>query len=164
MRRLPLLASMAAGLAAAGMVEGSLAPASAATRIRGIERISIVGTSIASPTASLIARGAFTGAGTFTFSPTGGVVKLPRGSFTVTTARDGRSIVDPTTCLVSHVYGTRYTLSNGTGAFRAITGSGVAHVSEYAILRRTSNGRCNQNGAPTAFQVVIRAAGPVTVG
>jgi hypothetical protein len=91
------------------------------------------------------------------------VVKLPDGSFKVTTARNGRTRVDSATCLVTHAYSTKYTFSDGTGVYKRITGSGTAQVTERGILPRASSGKCKEKGNPTVFQAVIEARGPISV-
>src|SRR5436305_14061121 len=104
MRKIPLLTTLAAGIGAGALAPGSPATASAPAATKGTERISIVSTSISAPAASLIARGAFTAGGKFIFSNTGGTVKLPDGSFKVTTASNGKTIADRATSLASHTY------------------------------------------------------------
>ena len=54
-------------------------------------------------------------------------------------------------------------ITHGTGAYKRITGSGTANVSERAILPRASSGKCNERANPTVFQSVINASGPVSI-
>ena len=59
--------------------------------------------------------------------------------------------------------GGTYTLSQGTGAHKGISGSGRYKLSIELVARRASNGKCSMNVKPTSFQFMVDAMGPVSL-
>jgi hypothetical protein len=90
-----------------------------------------------------------TGQGTFTF-PDGSIV------LTHTNKPGGKSHFDPATC-VGRFSGTgTYVISNGTGAYSGVTGSGTFHVRGMTVSAHTPDG-CGD--APIAVVTITRAHG-----
>ena len=114
---------------------------------------------------ALVASGAFT-AGGVDIQGKGNVdlVKLPGGTFKITHRQTGGTQhFNPRTCLMVIKQTAGYMLSDGTGRYAGISGSGTATVNGIGVGGRNHQGRCRQNAAPQAFELVINASGPVRV-
>lgn len=123
---------------------------------------------VASPTATkanVIVYGAFTAAGidqengnnTDTF-------KFPGGSFLVTPKFTVKSEhLDKATCLLSQTLQVTYTISQGTGSYAGISGSGRGTLTDLEITARNSHGACSTGKTPLAQQVIGHGQGPVTL-
>jgi hypothetical protein len=156
--------------AAAGSILAALAaalwlavPAGASpAHVSGTENFQIVTTSATSSTASVIATGVFTAGGvdhtgnkvdTFVFS---------NGTFKVAHKGPSSQKLNPKTCLLTVVGHGTYKISNGTGKYAKISGSGTYKFNILAVLAKTA-GKCSQTKAPVAFQQIIKASGPVSL-
>lgn len=121
---------------------------------------------VASPTATkanVIVYGAFTAAGvdqengnhTNTF-------KFPGGSFLVTPKFTVKGEhLNKTTCLLTQNLRVTYTISQGTGAYAGIRGSGHGTLTDLEITARNSRGACSVHKTPLAQQVIAYGHGPV---
>ena len=56
----------------------------------------------------------------------------------------------------------KYTVGHGTGKFAGISGHGTYHLSITALGGK-SGGKCSQSKPPVAFQLIIKASGPVSL-
>jgi hypothetical protein len=151
--------------AAATVAVGISVTATASTTNR-TEHFSFIDTSSTAQVFSVIATGAFTGGGTdhlngsgaSTVRLSGGTIKV-QPHFTATP----NTHMNTTTCLViEHSSGT-YTLSDGTGKYKGISGSGKFTQSARQV-GPTPNGKCSfTNGSPVASQQILDASGPVSL-
>ena len=110
----------------------------------------------------MIAHGVFTAGGVdITTSNTTDTFKFPNGTIKVRhSPGTGPQSFNPRTCLITvHQHGT-YTLLGGTGKYAGISGHGRYRLDILAVAAR-SHGKCNQNKPPAAFELIIRASGPV---
>jgi hypothetical protein len=159
-RRLVALASTAlavAALSGVGLANASVQPATATAT----EHFQILQTSATSHEFTLIATGEFTAVGTFESSTgTSGTVTLPGGTLKITGVTGSPSqFFNTKTCLLVFYQDGSYTLSDGTGAYADVTGSGTSKVKVLGITT-TSGGVCTHTF--TAFQEVITGSGPIT--
>lgn len=158
----------AIGAAATVAVAGGTGLAMASTShpaATGTEHFQLMSTSASSNRDSLVAYGAFTAAGV-DISGNGNTdtVDLPGGTFRLTHKQTGGSQhVNPATCLLTVNQRATYRISDGTGRYAGISGSGKATVAILGIGARNSKGGCAINKAPAAFQFIVRASGPVTL-
>ena len=123
----------------------------------------MMGTSTTSQTVSVIATGAFNAGGTANFGSKTVTLDLNGGTiqFTTTTKSDKQNTNSG--CLFAEVNSSTYTLGHGTGAFKGVTGTGVAGFTLHALTPRLSNGKCNDNATPVAEQLVATLKGPVSL-
>ncbi len=162
MRKIITSAALAASaIALLGGTGIAAASSHAVTKTESFQLMSTSGTN----KSSAIAYGAFTAAGvdtsgahntdTLTFS--NGTLKL------VHKKTGGSQHFDPTTCLLTITQTATYTLGNGTGAYKGVTGSGKATVNILGIAARNSAGKCSMAKAPVAFHFLVNGSGPVTM-
>jgi uncharacterized membrane protein len=71
--------------------------------------------------------------------------------------------LNPTTCLLTVSGNATYTLGDGTGAYKGISGSGKATLNILGIAARNSKGKCSGSKAPVAFHFLVNGSGPVTL-
>jgi hypothetical protein len=164
MRKIIIPAAVAA--TAAAVIAGTgIAAASTHQAATGTENFQMMTTSATSPTASVIASGAFTAPGvdhenqkanTATFTFPNGTVSLKHSAGT------GKQSFNPKTCLLTIDEHGTYTLTGGTGSYSGITGNGKYQLSILAI-GASSGGKCSKSKPPVAFHQVINASGPVTL-
>ena len=154
---------LAAGaIALSGIVAAAAAPHAAQGRDSGIERFQAMSTDPTGAKTTVIARGVFTAGGVdIETSNTTDTFKFPNGTIRVRhSPGTGPQSFNPRTCLLTvHQHGT-YTLLGGTGKYAGISGHGRFHLDILAVAAR-SHGQCNQNKPPVAFELLIRASGPV---
>ena len=154
---------LAAGaLALSGIAAAAAAPHAAQAGTSGIERFQIMSTSANAIRDTVIAHGVFTAGGVdITTSNTTDTFKFPNGTIRVRhSAGTGPQCFNRRTCLLTvHQHGT-YTLVGGTGKYAGISGHGRFHLDILAVAAR-SHGKCDQNKPPAAFELIIRASGPV---
>jgi hypothetical protein len=88
-------------------------------------------------------------------------LKFPNGSIRLRhSAGTGPQSFDPRTCLNTvNQHGT-YRLLGGTGKYAGISGHGRFQLNVLAVGAR-SHGKCSQTKPLVAFELIIRAAGPV---
>jgi hypothetical protein len=137
-------------------------PAVARRAVTRTEHFQDVSTSFTSNRSRLAAYGAFNAGGvdiqgkhnTDTF-------KFPGGSFVVKhKATRTRQHFSKTTCAGTERQRGTYKISDGTGKYAGISGSGRFLVRILIVARHTSHG-CSRK--PVAAQVIIQAHGPVTL-
>src|ERR1700761_3709373 len=161
MNRLRALAGVV-GIAA--VATGAVATAGAPSTPRGgAIRIYIAGSLADSGKQPLVISGAFGDAGQFVEGAPASKGVLSRGTLTVDdakgAAREGyvfshlNKFVDPHTCAMDTAYTESVTLSGGTGAYRAITGTIRVHTIDTGVFPKLSNGHCNlsSNARPLGF-------------
>ena len=152
---------LAAGaLALSGIVAAAAAPSSSGAS--GIEHFQGMSTDPTGAETTVIARGVFTAGGVdITTSNTTDTFKFPNGTIRVRhSPGTGPQSFNRHTCLLTvHQHGT-YRLLGGTGKYAGISGHGRYRLDILAVAAR-SHGKCNQNKPPAAFELIIRAAGPV---
>ena len=140
-----IITSAAVAATAVALLGGTgIAAASSHAAVTKTESFQLMSTS-GTNKSSAIAYGAFTAAGvdtsgahntdTLTFS--NGTLKL------VHKKTGGSQHFDPTTCLLTVTQTATYTLGNGTGAYKGVTGSGKATVNILGIAARNSAGKCS---------------------
>jgi len=154
---------LAAGaIALSGIVAAAAAPHAARSGATGIERFQAMSTDPTGAKTTVIARGVFTAGGVdITTSNTTDTFKFPNGTIRVRhSAGTGPESFNRHTCLITvHQHGT-YRLVGGTGKYAGISGHGRFRVDVLAVGAR-SHGKCTQNKPPVAFELLIRASGPV---
>jgi len=85
-----------------------------------------------------------------------------RGGFTLTHSKGvGTPRFNPRTCVFSIALNGTYRLTNGTGAYKGVTGHGIYRADATEVATRTASGSCSRHGV-AAFQEVIKAQGPVS--
>jgi hypothetical protein len=161
------IAAVAGTAVAAAAVGGSaLALASTHPAASGTEHLQLMSTSSSSSTAPVVAYGnAFT-AGGVDHEGKGNVdtVVFANGTFKITHKMTGsHQSFNPKTCLLTATGTATYTLSDGTGAYKGLTGSGHARVSILAVAARNSQGKCSKTEKPAAFEQLIDASGPASL-
>jgi hypothetical protein len=128
------------------------------------EHFRIISTSTTSVRQSVLATGQFTAGG---YLVPGQVVSLrstdkvvfPSGTFQLARHITRQSLPLPTSsCFVQETIRGTYSLKNGTGAFRGISGSGGFTLGIKGVIRR-SKGGCG--GAMTVYQSIMYAGGSV---
>ena len=154
-------ATMATLVSGAGLAAASASPASPAAS--GTEHFYLMTTQPSASRYSVIATGLFTAGGTDVSGSKSDLVKLPGGSFKIN--HGGRLHVvkmqlNRTTCLANFVATAAFTVGNGKGAYKGISGSGKALISSQFIARR-SKGACNPNATPVVLEQTITAKGNV---
>jgi hypothetical protein len=160
------MAVLASTVAAAGLVAGGLATASASSATSaasGTEHFSLMTTSPSASKYVIIASGVFTGGGVDKSGNTTDTAKFANGSFKIHHGGKLKILkeqVNQKTCLAMFVAKAKFTLGGGTGAYKGISGSGTATISELAIAPR-SKGQCNPNANPLHNEETISATGHV---
>ena len=154
--------SVTTALSGAGLAAAS-ASTSAAPAASGTEHIQIMSTSATSSNQSIIASGRFTAGGVDHSGSKVDTVAFPGGTFKVAhSPGKGPQTFNSKTCLfTTHQHGT-YTLGHGTGKFKGISGHGKYVVSVMGVGAK-SGGKCSQSKPPVAFQLIIKASGPVSL-
>lgn len=167
-RALATMAALALGSAGIAALGGTAAAATTA----GTESFTLMSTSFTSSVTTLIATGTFTAGGTAVLSNGNGAgipVRLPGGTFKILPRAGGnqgttnQGTTNSKTCLYTQSIGGAYTLADGTGAYKGISGSGKASGYFRATLMRESNGMCSQSANPTAAEAIINASGHVSL-
>lgn len=141
----------------------ALASPSAATT-SGAEHFYLMTTQPSASRYTLIATGAFTGYGTDIAGSSTDTARVHGGSFKIHHGGKFRIIkesVNPRTCVAVFEASAKFTLGGGTGAYKKLTGSGTAVISELAIAPRAKNGTCNLNANPVVNEETITATGHV---
>jgi hypothetical protein len=164
MRRiLPARAAViAAGSAAGGltMTSASASPAAVHT-----EHIRVISTAATSRRLSVIATGHFKAGG---YEVPGRLVNghatdkavFPSGRFLVHRRVRNQWVSLPSGCLFTEVQRGTYTLGQGTGHFRKISGSGTFSLRITGVILR-SKGGCRRSGKISAFQQISYESGRV---
>jgi hypothetical protein len=154
---------LAAGaIALSGLVAAAASPHAAHSGTSGIESFQFMSISETSTPTTVIARGVFTAGGAdITTSNTTDKLKFPNGTIRLRHSNPpGGVSFDPRTCLSTvNQHGT-YTLLGGTGKYAGISGHGTFRLHVLLVAAR-SHGQCSQTKPPVAFELLIRASGPV---
>jgi hypothetical protein len=154
---------LAAGaIALSGIAAAAAAPHTARSGISGIERFQFMSTSDTSPNSTVIARGVFTAGGVdISTGNTTDTLKFPNGTIRLRhSPGTGPQSFNPRTCLNTvNQHGT-YRLVGGTGKYAGISGHGRFQLDVLAVGAR-SHGKCSQTKPLAAFELIIRASGPV---
>ena len=160
-----------AGVACAAAALALAAPAVAAqssggTRpaVSGTEHIQIMSTSATSTTSHVIAYGVFTAGGIDHQGSSVDKFVFPNGSIRVrhVNGTGGKQSFNPKTCLTKVTQPGTFKILSGTGKYAGITGHGKFVLNILAIGAKNA-GHCTRTKPPVAFQLIIRAAGPVTL-
>jgi hypothetical protein len=128
------------------------------------EHFRIISTSTTSVRQSVLATGQFTAGGYLVPSKVVSLrstdkVVFPSGTFQLARHITRQSLPLPTSsCFVQETIHGTYSLENGTGAFRGISGSGGFTLGIKGVIRR-SKGGCG--GAMTVYQSITYASGGV---
>jgi len=160
-----------AGAALAAAV--ALASACGASATAATNTETFYGMSSAGPGLSVIATGGFTAGGNAVV--TSGkhakeVLHFANGTFTLVIVPPGskHQNLNLTTCLYTKTQSGHYRLTDGTGAYKGISGSGKISASlraAYPLVKGKcpSNDQPDGNGNPEAIQFVETATGPVSL-
>ena len=157
-----LLASAATVLLATGVgFAASTHPAASAN-----ETFNLMTTQPSSARYSLIASGVFTAGGVDIAGNTTDTAKFPAGSFKIHhggTPKIIKESVNAKTCLAFFEAKAPFTIGSGTGAYKGITGSGTATITELGIAARNKQGACNFNANPLVNEETIVGKAHVTL-
>jgi hypothetical protein len=148
----------AASLAVTGLTVASAHPSA----VPGTEHFQIM-VSSAGATPAVIAHGVFTDYGVTHPGAKVDTFVLQRGSFHL--AHKVTSVThhfNPVTCLDQLSQTGTYAVSNGTGKYTGISGSGRFSFNVLAIAPRVS-GKCSTTAPAVALQLIIKASGPVSL-
>jgi hypothetical protein len=154
---------LAAGaIALSGIVAATAAPRAAGAGDAGIEHFQFMSTSATSNKSTVIAQGVFTAGGVdIATSKTTDTIQFPNGTIKLRhSPGTGTTSFNPHTCLLTvNLHGT-YNLLSGTGGYAAISGHGTFQLQILAVSAR-SQGKCTQSKPPVAYELLVRASGPV---
>jgi hypothetical protein len=154
-----------AGTAAAAMIASGAGLAAASTStarqpaVSGTEHFSLMTTEPSASKYVVIATGLFTAGGVDVSGNKVDLVKLPGGSFKInhgSAVHVTKEKFNPQTCLMQFAATAKFTLEDGTRAYKGISGSGTARISGTGIARRTK-GQCNPNANALFLQQTIIA-------
>jgi len=158
-RKLILIVAAVSGAA-------TIATASAATGTTNTERFTLIATSTAAgpPVYSVIATGAFIDGGIAAHGRKGGLtLHLSSGTITLDRNKPHPQVTKTetaTACMQTASSRFGYTIAQGTGAYKGISGSG--HATDHdAFIEQVVQGDCSNKFA--AVQGVITASGPVSL-
>lgn len=158
--RKTILAVTIAAIAALASTVAATASASPQT-----EHFSFIDTSDSSQAASAIATGAFTAGGTTVLNRGSDTMRLSNGTikFEIHFTHAPKTNANPTSCLVTEQSSGTYTLTDGTGSYTGIRGSGRFAQAAHQV-GPTAHGKCSfTSGNPVASQQTVTASGPVSL-
>ena len=154
--------AISATLGGAGLASASTS--AAVLSASGTEHFHLMTTQPSASRYSIIATGAFTTGGvdisgnkTDTARVRGGTFKIHHGGALHVLKEE----LNSRTCLAQFEGTTRFTLGGGTGAYKKLSGSGHALISELAIFSRNAKGVCNPNANPVVNEQTITATAHV---
>lgn len=156
-------------VALVGVVAGTGLTAASASQVgasarSGFEHFQIMSTSETSSTQSIIATGLFTAGGVDHAGDRVDTAVFPDGTFKIAHSPGiGTPHFNPKTCLGLVAVNGTYRLSHGTGAYAGIRGHGIYRVNLTLVGARNSAGKCSDRLPAAAFQLIIRAQGPVSL-
>jgi hypothetical protein len=152
------LIAVGAAITAAGGIWAGVANAATASRATsGTEHFNLMTTLPSSSKSTIIASGVFTAGGIDTAGSTTDTAKFANGSFKIdhgTKITIIKEQINSKTCLAVFEGKASFTLKDGTGAYKGISGSGTALINELAIFAR-SKGKCNPNANPLSNEQTI---------
>jgi hypothetical protein len=150
-------------VAGTGLTAVSASQVGAAAR-SGFEHFQIMTTSETTSKQSIIATGLFTAGGVDHSGARVDTAVFSDGTFKIAHSPGiGTPRFNPKTCLGVIALNGTYRLSHGTGAYAGIRGHGIYRVNLTMVAARNSAGKCSDRLPPVAFQVIIRAQGPVSL-
>jgi len=158
----------ATATAAAALAVANIAAATSTTKT---ETFTAITSNPGSGVASLIATGGFTAGGTMMLTGKHTeTFRFAAGKFTFVVHHTGpkHQNLNLTTCLYTKTGSASYTLADGTGVYKGISGSGKVSDSLRAVYPLVK-GKCPSSdqpggsGTPTAIQYVQTASGPVSL-
>lgn len=155
--------SVTTALSGAGLAAAS-ASATARPATSGTEHFQAMTTSATANTYGIVAAGSlFTAGGVDHSGNKVDTFVLPGGTFKVAhSPGKGPQSFNPKTCLLTvNQHGT-YAVGHGTGKYKGISGHGKYQLSILAVGAK-SGGKCSQSKPPVAFQLLIKASGPVSL-
>jgi hypothetical protein len=159
-----IIAALAAAAGATVLVTGAgFAAASARPALSGTEHFTLMTTQPSGSKYAIIASGVFTAGGVDTSGNTTDTATFANGSFKVHHGGKFKIIkqqLNQKTCLAVFEAKGPLTLGSGTGAYKGISGSGSAVISEMAIFKRTK-GSCDPNVNPVSNEQTITATAHV---
>ncbi len=160
-RLITAAAVAAAAITVTGVTAASATPASQPA-VSGTEHVQIMSTARASKTASAIAYGAFTAAGTAKLdSAPVGTIAFPGGTIKISHhPGKGTMRFSPETCLTVIRQPGTYTITGGTGKYAGITGHGTYQL-RFTFIAARRAGKCSTAAPPVARQELLRLSGPV---
>jgi hypothetical protein len=168
MRKMIIAATVTAAVATLAVASIAIATATSTTKT---ETFTVLTTDPGSGVASVIATGGFTAGGTLTNGKHKQNFRFAAGKFTLVLAPTGSKHVslNPTTCLYTKTGSSAYTLTDGTGAYQGISGSGKISFTLRAVYALVK-GKCPSSDQPganvstqTAIQYTETASGPVSL-
>ena len=150
--------------ATAALVLGGTGIASAATTRHTAKEYFLI--TISGTSETVIAHGAFTGAGRDDASHNNyDILHLGGGQVRIVHPdKDSHFTykLDPKSCFITFSITGKYTLSHGTGKYKGLTGHGTYKVKEQGITARTSSGACDMNTEPKVLAGYVNGSGPVS--
>jgi hypothetical protein len=155
-------AAVAIALCGAGLASASTGADALSSTVT--EHLYLMTTQPSASRYSIIATGAFTAGGLDISGNTTDTAKFKGGTFKIHHSGAIRIIkekVNSRTCLAEFEGTARFTLGDGTGAYKKLSGSGKALISELAIFSRNSKGACNPNGKAVVNEQTITATAHV---
>jgi hypothetical protein len=128
----------------------------------------------ANPVYQAVATGVISATGTMQATSTAASAPLkatfPKGTFMLNEETAGKQsgTINPSTCAAVYTDSNlKYKISNGTGSYKGISGSGTANLKFTGTLPKLSNGKCNESTSATPVAgtalSVVHASGPVTL-
>jgi hypothetical protein len=146
-------------LGGAGLAAASASPSATS----GTEHFYLMTTQPSASKYTIIAAGVFTAGGTDTSGSTSDTAKFATGTFKIHhpgAVHVVKEQINEKTCLGVAIIKVSFTLGNGTGAYKSLSGSGTATINDLAIFPR-SKGSCNTNGNPLSNEQTITATAHV---
>jgi hypothetical protein len=162
-RTAPVLAIV---IAAGSVVGGlTLTAASASPAAAPVEHFRVISTAATARRLSVVATGHFTAGGyEIPGRLVGGRVTdtavFPSGRFQMHRHVTHQSVSLPRSCLFTEVQRGTYSLGQGTGQFRKISGSGTFSLRITGVIQK-ARGVCGSSGKMSAFQQLTYASGRV---
>ena len=154
--------SIGVATAAAAIMIGAVAPATASTQKTGPEYFLLA---LADNHQTVVAHGLFTGAGRDVEHEESDTLYLGGGTLEIYHP-DSKSHfsfkANPKSCFGTFTITGQYTLGAGTGRFTGITGHGNYVVNEQGIAPRKKSGACNFNTEPAHLAGYVEASGPAS--
>jgi hypothetical protein len=155
--------AMVAVILSATAIAAALGIANSAAAGSSTEHFSLidVSTNESQVVFSAIATGRFTAGGSAVVTGKGVVtMRFQEGTVTLRIKNRHRMITSYPGCLQTQASSGTYTIADGTGAYKGISGSGKS-ASNVTLVDTMANGRCS--GSPAAIQAVAMASGPVSL-
>jgi hypothetical protein len=165
-RKLAVAAATISVVALSGAGLASASASTGTTAASGAEHFYLMTTQPSASKYTIIASGVFTTYGTDTSGNSTDTARVQGGSFKIHHGGNIRILkqsVNPRTCLAQFVAEGSFTLGNGTGAYKKLSGSGKAVITDLGIAPRTKKGTCNLNANPVVNEETITATAHVSL-